>query len=152
MYQSSRSVPDVEDINQDNTLNEYERYYQYKISIRPEDLVVGKNYITDKRSTTVRTRNGQDTPVEWYQFKIPLKEYEKVVGSISDFSTIRFVRMFMTGFKETTHLRFATLELIRGEWRTYDYNLNQRGDAPAEGSLSINAVNIEENAGRTPVN
>ena len=151
MYQSSRSVPDVEDINQDNTLNEYERYYQYKISIRPEDLEVGRNYITDKRSTSVTTRNGKQD-VNWYQFKIPLREYEKVVGSISDFSTIRFVRMFMTGFKETTHLRFATLELIRGEWRTYDYNLNQRGDAPAEGSLSINAVNIEENAGRTPVN
>ena len=28
LYQSSRSVPDVEDINQDNTLNEYERYFQ----------------------------------------------------------------------------------------------------------------------------
>ena len=26
-YQSSRNTPDVEDINQDNTLNEYERYY-----------------------------------------------------------------------------------------------------------------------------
>ena len=152
MYQSARSVPDVEDINQDNTLNEYERYYQYKISIRPEDLEVGKNHITDKRSIMKRMRNGQEMPVVWYQFKIPLKEYDKVVGSISDFSTIRFIRMFMTGFRETTHLRFATLELIRGEWRTYDYNLNQRGDAPAEGSLTINAVNIEENAGRTPVN
>ena len=152
LYQSSRSVPDVEDINQDNTLNEYERYYQYRISIRPEDLEVGKNYITDKRSITKRMRNNKEMPVTWYQFKIPLKEYEKVVGSISDFSTIRFIRMFMTGFHETTHLRFATLELIRGEWRTYDYNLNQRGDAPAEGSLTINAVNIEENAGRSPVN
>ena len=30
-YQSARAVPDVEDINQDNTLNEYERYFQYKI-------------------------------------------------------------------------------------------------------------------------
>lgn len=152
LYQSSRSVPDVEDINQDNTLNEYERYYQYKVSIRPEDLVVGKNYIADKRETTVWTRDNKETPVTWYQFKIPLSEYQKTVGSISDFSTIRFMRMFMTGFKETTHLRFATLELIRGEWRTYDYNLNQRGETPAEGSLSINAVNIEENAGRTPVN
>lgn len=42
LYQSSRSLPDVEDINQDNTLNEYERYFQYKVSIRPEDLEVGK--------------------------------------------------------------------------------------------------------------
>lgn len=152
LYQSARTVPDVEDINQDNTLNEYERYYQYKVSIRPEDLVVGRNYITDKQVSVVATRDGGDLEVEWYQFKIPLSDYERVVGSISGFSTIRFMRMFMTGFKATTHLRFASLELVRGEWRPYDFNLNNRGDAPAEGNLDISVVNIEENSGRTPVN
>ncbi len=152
LYQSSRSVPDVEDINQDNTLNEYERYFQYKVSIRPEDLVVGKNYITDKRVTIVPTRDGTNPEGEWYQFKIPLSDYERAVGSISDFSTVRFARMFMTGFKKTTHLRFATLELVRGEWRPYDFNLNNRGDAPAQGQLDISVVNIEENSTREPVN
>lgn len=152
LYQSSRSTPDVEDINQDNTLNEYERYFQYKVSIRPEDLVVGKNYITDKQTSWVTTREGKDLEVEWYQFKIPLTDYERVVGSISDFSTIRFARIFMTGFKKPTHLRFATLELVRGEWRPYQFNLNNRGDAPADGSLDISVVNIEENSGREPVN
>ena len=152
LYQSSRSVPDVEDINQDNTLNEYERYFQYRVSIRPEDLEVGRNYITDKRVTVVPTRDGNNQEVEWYQFKIPLSDYERVVGSINDFSTIRFVRMFLTGFKKTTHLRFATLELVRGEWRPYDFNLNSRGDAPAQGQLDISVVNIEENSTREPVN
>ncbi len=152
LYQSSRSLPDVEDINQDNTLNEYERYYQYKVSIRPEDLVVGKNYITDKQVSVQATRDGGSIEVEWYQFKIPLDEYEKIVGSINGFSTIRFVRMFMTGFKETTHLRFASLELVRGDWRVYDFNLNNRGDTPADGKLDVSVVNIEENSGRTPVN
>ncbi len=152
LYQSARSVPDVEDINQDNTLNEYERYFQYRVSIRPEDLVVGKNYITDKQTSVVRLRNGKDGIAEWFQFKIPLHDYEKVVGSINDFSTIRFARMFMTGFKKVTHLRFATLELVRGEWRPYDFNLNNRGDAPAEGQLDISVVNIEENSRREPVN
>lgn len=152
LYQSSRNLPDVEDINQDNTLNEYERYFQYKVSIRPEDLEVGKNFITDKQVSLVSLRDGSDAEVEWYQFKIPLSEYERIVGSIADFSTIRFMRMFMTGFKRTTHLRFATLELVRGEWRTYDFNLNTRGDAPAEGQLDVSVVNIEENSSRTPVN
>ena len=152
LYQTSRATPDVEDINQDNTLNEYERYFQYRISIRPEDLVVGKNYITDKQVSVVRTRNDSNQTVEWYQFKVPLEDYEKIVGSIRDFSTIRFARMFMTGFKQVTHLRFATLELVRGEWRPYDFNLNNRGDEPAEGQLDISVVNIEENAGREPVN
>ncbi len=152
LYQSSRSVPDVEDINQDNTLNEYERYFQYRIAIHPDSLQVGMNHITDKQVAKVRTRDGNDQTATWYQFSIPLREYEEKVGSISDFSTIRFMRMFMTGFRETTHLRFATLELVRGEWRNYDYNLNLRGDTPASGSININSVNIEENASRDPVN
>lgn len=152
LYQTSRATPDVEDVNQDNTLNEYERYFQYRVSIRPEDFVVGKNYITDKQVSVVRTRNDSNQTVEWYQFKIPLSDFERVVGSIKDFSTIRFARIFMTGFKQVTHLRFATLELVRGEWRPYDFNLNNRGDAPAEGQLDISVVNIEENASREPVN
>lgn len=152
LYQSARSTPDVEDINQDNTLNEYERYFQYRVSIRPEDLVVGQNYITDKQVSAVTTRDGQSQVVEWYQFKIPLSDFEKKFGSITDLSAIRFVRMFMTGFKHETHLRFATLELVRGEWYNYKFNLNNRADTPAEGELDLSVVNIEENAGREPVN
>ena len=152
LYQSSRALPDVEDINQDNTLNEYERYFQYRISLRPADLEVGRNFITDKQTSVVYTPDGSNPEVEWYQFKIPLSDFEKAVGSINDFSTIRFMRMFMTGFKATTHLRFATLELVEGDWRTYDFNLNSRGDTPAEGQLDISVVNIEENSQRQPVN
>lgn len=150
-YQSSRSTPDVEDINQDNTLNEYERYFEYKVSIRPEDLVVGRNYVTDRREKIVTTREGTATTV-WYQFKIPLNQPDKVVGNITDLTTVRFARIFMTGFKEVTHLRFATLELVRGEWRSYDYNLTSRNESPAEGEFDMSIVNIEENAGRNPIN
>ena len=150
-YQSSRSTPDVEDINQDNTLNEYERYFEYKVSLRPEDLVVGSNHITDKRERIINTREGPK-PTVWYQFKIPLSQPDKVVGNINDFTTIRFARIFMTGFKEVTHLRFASLELVRGEWRDYKFNLNSRNDSPAEGQLDMSIVNIEENSGRDPVN
>ena len=151
-YQTSRSTPDVEDINQDNTLNEYERYFQYRVAIHPDSLKVGMNYVTDKQVANVHTRNGEVQQATWYQFTIPLLNYEKKEGNIQDFSTIRFMRMFLTGFKETTHLRFASLELVRGEWRNYKYNLNMRGEHPANGSISINTVNIEENASREPVN
>ncbi len=151
-YQTSRSTPDVEDINQDNTLNEYERYFQYRIALHPDSLKVGMNYITDKQVANVQTRNRVPQTATWYQFTIPLSDYKKKVGSIQDFSTIRFMRIFMTGFRATTHLRFASLELVRGEWRNYKYNLNLRGDQPANGTISINTVNIEENNSREPVN
>ena len=117
-------MPDVEDVNQDNTLNENESYFQYHIVLRPDRLAVGQNYITDVRSTAVTLANGKKESVNWYQFKIPLKEYEAAIGGIADFKSIRFMRLFLTGFKEATHLRFGTFKLVRGEWRSYDRELH----------------------------
>ncbi len=147
---SYKSTPDVEDINQDYTLNEYERYYQYHVSIRPEDLVVGKNFIVDKRETSPSLRNGTIGKATWYQFRIPVDEYEQRVGSISDFSSIRFMRMFLTNFQKPIVMRFANLDLVRGEWRVYDQSLG--GSSSESGSLAVSAVSIEENGDKTPVN
>ena len=149
---ASRNTPDVEDINSDNTLNEHESYYQYRISLRPEDMVAGSNYIADSREVTVRLRNGSNSKVTWYQFKIPVREYQSVIGNIRGFNNIRFMRMFLTNFEEPVFLRFATLELIRSEWRTYRRDLVSGGDLSGTGSIDISTVNIEENGSRTPVN
>ena len=145
---SYKSTPDVEDINQDYTLNEYEKYYQYHVSIRPEDLVVGSNFIVDKREYTQTLRDNTKGTATWYQFRIPVDEFESRQGNISDFSSIRFMRMFLTGFKKPIVLRFGTLDLVRGEWRTYDQPLG----AASGGTLEASAVNLEENAEKTPVN
>ena len=147
---SYKTTPDVEDINQDYTLNEYEKYYQYKVSIRPEDMVVGRNYIVDSRESSGKLRNGESYNVTWYQFRIPLDQYDQRVGGISDFSSIRFMRMFLTGFEKPIVMRFGTLELVRGEWRVYDQNLTN--SATNSGHLSVSAVNIEENNDKQPVN
>ena len=147
---SYKSTPDVEDINQDYTLNEYEKYFQYRISIRPEDLQVGRNYIVDKRTATRKLRNNKTETVDWYQFRIPLREYEKRYGGITDFTSMRFMRMFMTGFSHPIVLRFATLDLVRGEWRVYEQNLDN--SVSTSGMLAVSAVNIEENADKSPVN
>ena len=147
---SYKSTPDVEDINQDYTLGEYEKYFQYKVSIRPEDLEIGRNYIVDKRTTTRRLRNDQKESVDWYQFRIPLREYERRVGGITDLTSVRFMRMFLTGFKHPIVLRFGTLDLVRGEWRVYEQNLDNTSSST--GTLQVSAVNIEENNDKTPVN
>ena len=145
---SYKSTPDVEDINQDYTLNEYEKYFQYRVSIRPEDLVVGTNHIVDKREYSQTWRDNTKSSVTWYQFRIPVHEFESRQGNINDFSSIRFMRMFLTGFKKPIVLRFGTLDLVRGEWRTYDQQLS----AASGGTLEASAVNLEENAEKTPVN
>ncbi len=145
---SYKSTPDVEDINQDYTLNEYEKYFQYHVSVRPEDLVVGKNYIVDKREYTPTLQNGNKETVTWYQFRIPVDQYESKVGNINDFSSIRFMRMFLTNFQKPIIMRFGTLDLVRGTWRTYDQTLGGSNT----GTLEASAVSIEENAEKTPVN
>ena len=147
---SYKTTPDVEDINQDYTLNEYETYYQYRISMRPEDFVVGRNFIVDKRETSPRLRNGKPGHATWYQFRIPLDDFETRVGSITDFSSLRFMRMFLTDFQKPVVLRFATLDLVRGEWRTYEQPLDNTSHE--SGSMSVSAVNIEENNDKSPVN
>ncbi|MCC8144611.1 MAG: cell surface protein SprA [Tannerellaceae bacterium] len=149
---AAKSLPDVEDINQDNTLNETERYYEYRISLRPEDMMVGHNYITDTLSATVTLANGTSETITWYQFKVPVKQPDRTVGKISDFKSIRFMRMYMTGFYDPVILRFGTFQLIRGEWRTYEQDLFPN-DAiiTQKGTLEVSTVNIEENSTRSPV-
>ena len=146
---SYKTMPDVEDINQDYTLNEYERYYQYKVSIRPQDMVLGHNHITDVREASVVLRNGSRETVKWYQFRIPLSQPTDKVGSISDFTSIRFMRMFLTQFEKPIVLRFGSLDLVRGEWRIYDQPLTTGSNS---GTLEVSAVNIEENNNKRPVN
>jgi len=147
-----KSTPDIEDLNQDFTLNEYEKYYQYHISIRPEDMVVGRNHIADKRTASVKLRNGETEECIWYLFRVPLSEYESKVGSINDFTSIRFMRLFMTGFQEDVILRLATMDLVHGDWRTYEQPLYTGGAPASNGTISASTVNIEENNDKQPVN
>ena len=150
---ASKSVPDVEDINQDNTMTKNEKYFEYKVSIRPADTIVGSNYIVDKRTSLVTLADNTQDQVTWYQFKIPVKKYTRRVGSISDFKTIRFMRMYLTNFTDSTILRFGTLQLVRGEWRSYEQDLSDPKMPPtAKGALEVSTVNIEENSDRKPIN
>jgi cell surface protein SprA len=149
------TLPTSEDINQDLTLGEAESYYQYEVDL-PDPLVepsawqVGNNYITD----VVNGVAPDGRQVRWYQFKIPVRE-GKSFGGIRDLRSIRFMRMITTGFETPVVLRFARLELIRGEWRRYTDELRQ-GEfipgPPGNTEFDILAVNIEENSTRVPLN
>ena len=129
------------------TLNEYERYYQYKVRISPEVLDAYRNgaplpdcFITDMRTSSVKLRNGDTTSVNWYQFRIPLVKYVNRVGSINDFTSMRFMRMFMTGFQKPIVLRFGSLDLVRGEWRIYKQNLNTSPTETGQDACELRAA------------
>jgi len=145
--------PDQEEFNRDNTLNELEEYFQYKVDLTPNNLgVVGRNFITDVQD--VAPRGG--TPEKWYLFRIPIAEYEKKVGNIPDFKSIRFIRMFLHNFEDSVVLRFAKLEFVRNQWRRFNYELDTVGQyrlIPQNTLTTLNqlAVNVEENDSRDPV-
>jgi cell surface protein SprA len=159
---SSTNLPDVEDLNRDNSLNETEAYFRYRIPLAQRatangaeldvDAPVLKDLITD----TVIVRN-PDGEFIWYRFKLPL-DYatRQEIGGIQDFRSIRFIRMFYKGFTERTTFRFATLELGRNQWRRYSRYLDPDAQCPdsqfGDVAFDVNAVTIEENAARTPFN
>ncbi|MGE5424343.1 MAG: cell surface protein SprA, partial [Syntrophothermus sp.] len=151
------SMPNVEDINRDNTLSESERYYQYVVHLTPDKMKAGENYITNVyKASDIPLANGTRGTVKWYQFKIPIRTPDKVVGNIQDFTSIRFLRMFFKNFQRPVVCRFATLELSRGEWRKYAYDLLQPGEYIPDGNenqttFDISTVNIEENGSKQPV-
>lgn len=157
---ASTSLPDGEDINHDNNMDQDDEYFQYKVSMRPQDLVVGKNFISDKVTSQVKLANGTTQAVTWYQFRIPIKSYQSAVGGIQDFKSIRYMRMFMTNFADTAVLRFATMQLVRGEWRAFNTENNPANviadpsiiNPPLDNStLDVETVNIEENGNRVPI-
>ncbi|MBZ0206523.1 MAG: cell surface protein SprA [Flavobacteriales bacterium] len=146
------TLPTTEDLNQDQNLSESESYFQYRIKLRPSEMVVGRNFITDR--VLGRTPSGKE--VYWYQFKVPVRQPEKKVNGIQDFRSIRFMRLFMRGWSQPTVLRFARLDFVRGEWRKYTQGLDTPGEViggdPDQTTFDVAAVNIEENGNRTPVN
>lgn len=146
--------PDNEDLNRDNTLNETEQYFEYQLDIAP-GMDVGKTkYITDKRSINVKYANGKTGTENWFLFRIPLKEGTKI-GNISDFKSIRFMRMYMAGWEDSITMRFARLDLVRNQWRQFTYDVDTAGkynNVSSTSTFNTLAVNLEENSSRRPVN
>jgi cell surface protein SprA len=146
-FAAATTLPNTEDINRDNTLNETDAYYEYHVEMKPGDLNIDNRYITD----IVKGKN-----VNWYQFRIPIEDYENKYGNIEDFKSIRFMRMYLTGFTKPVILRFAELHLVRSEWRKFGEDLTIGSpsvtDQYSKGSFEISSVNIEENAAKEPVN
>jgi cell surface protein SprA len=153
---ASTLYPDQEDLNHDNTLNETEEYFQYVVDLKPPsdpEMTVGNNFIIDKKEVGVKLVDGTTRNETWYQLRIPIDAYNHKVGNIPDFKSIRFMRMYLTGFQDSVTVRFGELSLVRNTWRKFQYKLDSTGNyKPAsDTSFNVGAVNIEENDKRTPL-
>ncbi len=156
---AATTIPESEDINRDNTLNEAEDYFQYRVDMHPSTdprMQVGQNFIVNKQTVNVKLPNGSTEPETWYQFKVPIREYQHKVGGISDFRSIRFMRMYLHGFEDSVILRFARLELGRNQWRRYNFSLMSPGENIPDVDLqtvefNLTSVSLEENSARLPI-
>lgn len=134
------TVPSAEDINRDNTMNTIDSYFEYEVPIYSGMSVdnntssiagVNEDYITDVRDINVTLQNGQEKQTRWVQFKVPLNtDSEYSVGGIADLRSVRFMRMFMSGFNQHVVMRFGTLDLVRGDYRKYNQAVVPDGSDP----------------------
>jgi cell surface protein SprA len=142
---STSILPDKEDINADNTINDTEGYHEYEIDMRTglNSLAVGKNNIIDK----VVSGDGNS---EWLLFRIPVRKPNKS-HNINSFKSIRFMRLVMTDFKEPVVMRFAAMQFESNSYRLYDKDLNNplvlvdTLQANKDTKIKIGVVNVEEN-------
>ena len=116
------TLPTVEDVNRDNTMNTIDSYFEYEIPLF-DGMGIGNDnntgYITDIRViNNIQLANNTTTEARWVRFKIPIYE-PTAARNISDFRSIRFMRMFVTEFDAPVVLRFGTLDLVRGDYRRY---------------------------------
>ena len=149
----STTQPDVEDINRDNTMNTIDSYFEYEIGISSADFNNLNNpYIVDRKSiSNITLPNGAPSGIiNWYQYRIPLSEFTNAVGGISDFRSVRFARLYLKEFTETTVLRFGTLDLVRSDWRRYQQSLDDDSNQVTEiedTDFSVGIIGVQENDG-----
>lgn len=155
----SSQTPDAEDINKDYNLDQTENYNEYIVNLDQASLGLGaNNYIIDQKTVTATFQNGQTDDVKWYLFRIPVAKPGDP-NSASILNNVRFARLLLTGFDQTSTLRFGTMDLIRSDWRRYTSKIasptvasNDEGIGTDIGTaeLEVGSVNIEENALNQP--
>ncbi|MCC9042661.1 cell surface protein SprA [Myroides sp. M-43] len=152
---AGNNQPDAEDIDGDNTMNTINAYYEYKINIKPE-TAVGDEYVTDVRQTEIQSPDGSRRKVKWIQYKIPIDAKGKKIGPIEDTRSMRFMRMYLTGFEKEVTMRFATLNLVRSDWKRFSRNLIEDNSAKVDEKfpnteVDVTSVNLTDNFNRKPI-
>ncbi|PWN07008.1 cell surface protein SprA [Rhodohalobacter mucosus] len=143
---ASTNRPDTEGLVNPSTVSLTNAYFQYEVALNPADetqLQIGApgSYIVDR----VPGSRQQD---RWYLVRIPLEEFERQVGDISDFQNITYMRMWLSGYERPFTMRFASLEFVGSQWRQ-DEQINNTLDPNAD--IRISTINIEENSNRRPI-
>ncbi len=154
-------TPDAEDLNRDYNLDQNENYNQYTINLDQGNMVLGQNFIVDVKEVDAKFQNGQTGSNKWYLFRVPVSQFDTgaSAGGAQDLSilnNVRFARMLLTGFDQTSTIRFGTLDLVRSDWRKYTKDIatnlpdSEGTNMVPDQNLDVGSVNLEENGLNEP--
>ncbi len=151
---SNNNLIDKEDINQDNTINELEDFFEYEIDLKQNGGNLVKNqYVIDE----VNVPGTSDRPdTKWYLFRVPVRSPSRKYPSTKsdDFKSVRFMRLVTKEWAQPVVLRFATMQLVSNQYRKYQYKINDpnateyietRLDSLDRTIFNSASVSIEEN-------
>jgi cell surface protein SprA len=121
--------PDSEDLNRNFTLDRLNSYFRYEVPLDTNKLL--NPFIGDRQGSG------------WYQFKVPLKDFEEEIGGAS-FEIIEYIRVWTDGINEDLLIRIADFNFVGNQWRR---NTEQEGVSPEDSVLTITTISIEEDPG-----
>ncbi len=126
--------PDTEDLNGNKDIDKINSYFRYEIpldtSIVNNPFIAGGGAIKD---------NGNKST--WYQFKIPLKEFKKKIGSPT-FSLVEFIRLWISGTDEEIHFQLTEFNLVGSQWQKIVDGIHV---TDKDSVLTVSNVSIEDN-------
>jgi len=124
-------VPDTEDLNRNDFLDQENSYFRYEI---PLDTNATRNeFVVDGGFNP-------EIDLKWFLFRIPLKDYIKKIG-LPSFSKIDGIRIFVQGVDSSVHFRFTELNLVGSQWQKNLIDSVKKVDTV----LSVSVVSLEEN-------
>lgn len=141
---SGTNLPENEDLNNDNTISDVEAYFEYKLDLERGNLE-SQDFVVDQVQ--------DDEDVTWYLFRIPRDQFSRKVGDVS-FESIKYMRMYLTGWQQPVVLRMANFQLVGSQWRKETVSLRESGfnEIPETetSDFDVSVVNIEENSVAAP--
>ncbi len=117
-------LPDTEDLNHNGNLDQTNAYFEYTVNL-------------DTTNNPFITGGGSHG---WYQFEIPLQDYERAVGNPT-LSNVQYVRVWFNGMTGPMLLDIAEMNLVGNYWRTQNQS---------DTTMQVSVVSVFDNPGYTP--
>lgn len=121
----SGQIPDTEDLNGNGVVDFANSFFEYHVPLnanpQTNPLIVG---------------GGNEG---WYQYRIPLRDFAKQVGSPS-FENVEYIRVSFLNARDNIRVRIADFSLVGSQWQE-----QRKGDS----TFAVSVISVEDNPSYT---